>query len=426
MSVITPTVAQRHSAAWVAALFLITVLLQRFAVPGFPTIALLIPAVACWTAAALARGVLVVEPTRFVGWLAAAATTATLMLVQEHLVDGAEINPGAWVLMVVIWLPFVFRLRECDSLAYVTALHYIATIATALAAASIAMIAIQLLGVPYHDWFAELVPPQLQIADFNTSYPIEFRSPIYKSNAFIGLEPSMVSAMLGVGLLAAALTRAQMWKIVTLVAGLVATVAGSGMIIALVGIAIMLFARASRQLVARYIPLLVVVLLVGSLTTFGRLAIQRVDEFQSSNSSTSLRLFEPIRALYPNWSTELTGVLFGYGPGSSQRVVNATSIEGALVTTPLKIFFEYGIAGGLVLAGFVLICYWGGPSRALAVSLLVSTWLLQAGLGSVIIVLPVLLTVTLWSPRLGAPIESSGFDLDDQPQSQLTEGGVKA
>jgi hypothetical protein len=205
---------------------------------------------------------------------------------------------------------------------------------------------------------------------------------------------------------------------VVLVAGLVATVAGSGMIIVLIGIGVMLFAGPSRRLVVRYIPILVAVLLVGSFTTFGRVAFQRIDEFQSSNSSTSLRVFEPVRTLFPDWTSQLVGVLFGYGPGASQRIVNATSIEGALVTTPVKIFFEYGIAGGIVLAGFVLICYWGGPSRAFAASLLLSTWLLQAGLGSVIIMLPVLITVTLWSPRADVPIESKRFvEGSDPPKS---------
>jgi len=310
------------------------------------------------------------------------------------------------LLMVFIWLPFVFRLRERSRQAYHAALRHITTIATCLAIASIAMIAIQLVGVSYHDWFAELVPRSLQITDFNNSYPIQFRSQIYKSNAFIGLEPSMVSSQLGVGILAAALTRARMWKVVALVAGLVATVAGSGMIIALIGIVVLLLAGPSWRLVARYIPILVTVLALGSLTTFGKLAFERIDEFQSSNSSTSLRVFEPVRTLFPDWASHFAGVLFGYGPGSSQRIVNVQSVEGALVTTPVKIFFEYGIAGGMVLAGFILICYWGGPSRAFAVSLLLSTWLLQAGLGSVIIMLPVLVTVTLWSPRTGAPVES--------------------
>ena len=78
---------------------------------------------------------------------------------------------------------------------------------------------------------------------------------------------------------------------------------------------------------------------------------------------------------------------------------------GLLVPSPAKVFFEYGLVAGVVLAAFLLGCYWGGPSRAMGLSLLVSLWLLQPGVTTMVIVAPLLAMVTLWSPRPGLPIE---------------------
>ncbi|MDX1887047.1 hypothetical protein [Mycolicibacterium sp. 120270] len=402
----TPTVAERQAAMWIAGLFLTAVLVQRFSVPGLTTVALLVPLTLLWTAAAWVKGVVVVDRSRLLGWLMVAVCTGGLLLVQLRVVEAAEISVRGWAILLVIWLAFVVRSAERSIAAYTTALHYITNIATGLAVASIAMILIQVAGVPFQDWFGQVVPEFMQLAGFNTTYPIEFGSPIFKSNAFIGLEPSMISAQLGVGVLAALLSGARVWKLVVMVAGLVATVAGSGMIIVILGVLVMLVARGSRRAVAWYIAAFAVVLGAAWFTKLGRLVFDRVGEFQSDSSSTSLRVFQPYRVLYPRWTQDLAGAILGYGPGSSHRFAEEANVADMLVTTPVKIFFEYGLLGGLILGAFVFYCYWGGPSRAFAVSLFVSTWLLQAGLASLIITLPALVTITLWSPRLGAPMES--------------------
>ncbi|MGV0835527.1 hypothetical protein [Mycolicibacterium thermoresistibile] len=400
-----PTAAERQAAVWVAGLFLLAVVLQRFAVPGLPTIALLIPATFAWVATAWARGIVVIDIARLIGWLTMAALTGCLVLVQFRAVEPALISVQGWALMLVIWLLFVIRLRERSTVAYLAALRHISSIATGLAIASAAMIGVQVAGVPIEDWFAQIVPPALQLDGFNYTYPLEHGSPIYKSNAFIGLEPSMVSAQLGVGVLAAVLSRAPLWQLVVMITGMLATVAGSGMIIVLIAVVVMTVIRGSRRVMAGPLVVLALLGLVGSFTTFGQLVLKRVSEFQSDQSSTSLRVFEPYRVLIPRWMTDAPGALFGYGPGSSNRIALDVSHPDIMVPTPMKILFEYGLIGGLVVTGFILLCFWGGPSRAFAVSLFLSTWLLQSGLASLIITLPALVTVTMWSPRTGPPLE---------------------
>lgn len=401
----TASESERRAATWVAVLFGLSILLQRFAVPGLPMIALLVPVVLAWTAAALVRGVATVEPTRLAMWLGTAGATGMLMLMQARFVPGAQISLNSWALVLIVWLPFTVRIVAAGAPAYLLVLRYITTISTALGGLSLLMIGSQLAGLPYTDFFAEWVPKSLQLEGFILSYPIEYGSPIFKSNAWIGLEPSIVSALLGIGVLAAILVRAPVWQIVVMIFGMIATVAGSGIIIVLIGLPVLMFHR-SRRLLPPYLAIGAIAVAAASFTGFGKLIIERSGEFGSGGSSASLRGLEPYLYLFPTWTEHLSGVLLGYGPGSSQRLANNSSILGLLIPTPAKIYFEYGLVGGFVLAGFLLVCYWGGPSRTFAVALLVSIWMLQSGLATPIIVIPVLVTVTLWSPRVGPPIES--------------------
>jgi len=385
-------------------LFLLVVLLQRFALPGVPNLALLVPAVAVWAALALARRIAVVDRTRLLWWFAAATTTCFVMLIQDFAVAGAEISVTAWGLVMAVWLPFVLRLVENGPAAYLQSLRYVSLIATILAVLTIAMVGTQLMGIAYRDWFAAVVPADLQLGGFVLTYPLTYGSNILKGSAWIGLEPSMVSAQLGIGLLAALFVRARWWTVVVLILGLVATASGSGIVIVIVGVLVMLLHRC-RQLLTKYALLGGVTVVLATLTPFGSLLLDRSSEFSSSGSSASLRAFEPYTVLFPRWTEQLSGVLWGYGPGSSQRIVTDTNVLGLLVPSPAKVFFEYGLVAGVVLAAFLLGCYWGGPSRAMGLSLLVSLWLLQPGVTTMVIVAPLLAMVTLWSPRPGLPIE---------------------
>lgn len=396
---------ERRSARWVGALFLLIVLLQRFSVPGMPEVALLIPAVIIWTIAAIARGVATLDQSRLTWWLAAAFLGSALMLIQNRWVPGAEISITAWGLIFAVWAPFTVRLVHRGAPAYMAMLRNITIISATLAAGAVAMVGSQLLGFPYRDWFAERVPEALQLGGFVLSYPIVYGSDLYKANAWIGLEPSMVSVQIGLGLLAAIFVRAHIGVVVLLLLGLISTVSGSGIVMVGVGLVVMVLHRC-RVLLLRYAPLALATVVASTFTPFGQLLLDRSTEFQSDGSSASLRALEPYSVLYPRWIENFSGVILGYGPGSSQRVVNETNILGLLVPTPAKIFFEYGLIAGLVLATFMLMCYWGSPSRTFGLALLASLLVLQPGTTTIVIVAPLLVLVTLWSPRTGKPIEN--------------------
>lgn len=399
-----PNATERRSARWVAALLVLVILTQRLGIPGVPFIGMTTALILGWVAVAAVRHVIVLDRLRFSWWLAMGGATGLAMLLQQSWLSAAEISVNAWLLVLAVWLPFAFRLSDTGRPGFVLLLKYLTRITVTLSVGTLAMVGTQLLGVPYTDVMARFVPPTFLLEGFNTLIPIFYGSPIYKGTAWIGLEPSITSAFLGLGLLAALLSRASAAAIVVLIVGLVATVSGSGVVLVIGGVVILLLSR-SRTVLAPYWFLGIVTVIATSLTTFGEVLLSRSTEVQSDNSSAALRSTLPYEVITPRWVSDPLAVVLGWGPGSSQRVVNDSGIIGLLVPTPVKIFFEYGLVAGLVLAGMFLLAFWGGPSRTLSIPLAVTLLFLQPGLTTAIITVPVLALVTLWSPRWGPQME---------------------
>jgi hypothetical protein len=394
---------QRRTVKWATVLFVLVILVQRFSVPGMP-VPMLLPVVLGWVFLALRGGVLEVDRRRFLFWCLAVCATGGVMLVQTAVGTAPMISLTSWALVLVVWLPALTRFTDRRTETYRQVLVAVAWTCTALAAVCIVQMAIQLAGFHYSDILKPYLPATFLEQGFNITSPVEFGSTIYRANAWIGLEASVVSYQIGIGLLAAVLTRRSIWMIGVLVTGLFATVAGSGFLLALVGVLTLLVTPARRILLK---PIAPIVVLGGALafTPYGQGLITRTGEAsQDEGSSASLRAIQPYSELWPTWSTDLWTALVGGGPGSSQRLVDLSPLRG-LVPLPAKIFFDYGLVAGIVLALFLLYCYVDGPSQTFAFTMFVSMWTVQPGSNIPVFVIPLVLLVTLWAPRAGPRLE---------------------
>lgn len=392
-------------ARFVGGLFLAMVLLQRFATPGQPEVSILVLLVPLWGLWGILRGVVEVDRSRMLLWMAATGSSAILISLQQYLVQFPLVSVTGWGLLFAVWLPAVLRVKDRSREAFLLALDYIARIAVALATGCLVFIGTQLAGIPYTDYMAQVFPRNLLLQDFVISYPIVYESNLYRANAWIGLEPSFVSMQLGIGLIAAFLSGTRLRSLMVIVLGLVAATAGSGLAIVAVAFIVMLGYPVRNNLV-RYLPLAVAGTVALVVTPFGQSILSRLTEAGDSQSSTSLRGILPYSYVWPRWVYDPMAVLLGRGPGSSQKIVGESGIMGLLTPTPVKIFVEYGIIVGLVIAAFILFAYVGGPSRSLSVTLLVSLWMLQPGTTTMIAVLPLYLTTTWWAPRVDPVLES--------------------
>ena len=381
-------------AIWVVVLFGLTFILQRISLPGI-SIPVTVPIAGLWVGLAYLRGLVTIDPRRFLTWTLAAAISGAMVLPQLILVASPYVSFNSWALWIVIWMPLVVRLRDRSRLAYLRTLRALAHIGLGLAVLSIAFITSQMLGVPYDDWLADVVPDNLLVQDYAISYPITYGSEIYKSNGWIALEPSFLSFMIGVCLVSALVTRMSVVKVLILVAGLLSTVAGSGMAVVAVYLVCLLVAGRIGSLRRYALPALVV---IGSFTTtiFGQAVSDRVLEFGDSRSSTSLRAIEPYIQLWPHWVSDPVSILIGQGPGSSAEIVNGLAISGLLVPNTAKVLIDYGLVGGTGLIILMILTYVRSPEPMFALSMAASMFLLQTA--SQPLVICSIMLFAFWSP----------------------------
>ena len=215
----------RDPVPWVVGLFAANFLLQRISVPNL-SIPIIVPLMVAWLAAALLAGVVSINSRRLVLWLLAAAVSGLLVSVQVMVVKSPFVSVNSWALWMTIWLPIVVHIRERGTHNYRRTVRGVGNIGLGIAALSLAFTGLQYVGVSYRDWVAEFVPPSLLVSGYVVSYPVTYGSEIYKSNAWVGLEPSFVSFMLGVCVVAAIVGRLHWAKVSFLLLAMLATTAG--------------------------------------------------------------------------------------------------------------------------------------------------------------------------------------------------------
>lgn len=391
----------RDPVVWGGALFLVTFLFQRIAVPGLP-IPITVPLALGWLGLALLLGVVELSLVRLILWLGAAGLSGSLVVVQMMTLTNPFVSVNSWALWIVMWVPLVVQFRQRDHATYLRFARTIASIGLGLAGLSLLFIGTQAVGIRYYDWLSTIVPQNLLVQDFAISYPIVYGSPLYKSNGWIALEPSFMSFFLGVALICALLARMRVLVVLILAAGLFSTVAGSG--IALVGVFVIVLTLQGRLGdLRRYLVPGSVIALVFAFSVLGEAVLSRVTEVNQQNSSTALRSTEPYVQLFPYWISNPLGIFIGQGPGSSANVVANLGINGLLVPSVAKLLFDYGLFAGLLLIALMASTYFRGPSFAFAVALAASMFLLQGA--SQPLAICSILAISLWAPnRPSAPV----------------------
>jgi hypothetical protein len=291
-----------------------------------------------------------------------------------------------------------------------------------LAVACILQMGLQLVGGPYLDPITDLVPSNLRVSGYNTTYPLSYGSPIFKSNGMVCLEASFASQFLGLGLVLRLARGRGGWPVPVLVLGLLCTTAGTGIVMVLVGLVVLALGR--RPAVLRILagPGLVA-LFVAVATPIVATVSARVTEGESKDSSASLRFIQPFTVLGRVWTRSVDTMVLGSGPGSSSRVVRATVGNAALqIPVPLKLLVDYG---GLATIAFLIGIGWCLLTRsrwpAVTASLIVAWLLLSSALQQPATDIPLwVLCGLVWSPT-PAP-EPAHPDVSSLPVSSLTLG----
>ncbi len=366
-------------------MLVLTVLLQRFALPvGTEGISVTLAIAYAGLLVLLASGVLVHDVTRILAFTVALAACGVATWLAS--LSSLELSLGSYLLLGVLYLPWVFRLADpvTAGRGFQRVSRVFVSVMVLAAVVAIAQLLGQLLGVwSYRDPIEDLVPPQFLVSNYNTSIPLQYASPIYKSQAFVFLEPSFLCQFLALALLIGLVRREAWWKLLILGVAMFCTYSGTGIV--LLGAGLVLIALRMPGRLQRWFSVLAVLVVVGLLTSpYAAPLLQRSSEASASTSSLSLRFVQPYEQVAQGLAADPLRLLTGGGPGSAERVLeNARQGSGLAVTYTIapKLIFEYGVVGGgLFLIFLALALFRGPPTRVLPGALAVMLGLLSGSL----------------------------------------------
>jgi hypothetical protein len=348
----------------VASMLVVAVYGQRFTLPagGIP---LAVPLVGTYVAVFLLRVRGGIRYNRVRTELYVMAAGAVVVASWFSAQQGHGLSVNSLFLLLVIYLPWVF----CVATAYTDLWPRIARLFVRLMVVAGAVGVVQMLAQvaglwAYEDYLKTFVPPDFLAQGYNTSFPIAYNSPIVKANAFVFLEPSFLCQYLALALVVGVIVRARSWQLLVLALGMVSTLSGTGILLLVVGMALVVV-RAPRLIRPPYLLAGLLGLVIVFQTPAADMLLSRSDEASQSGSSGSLRFVQPYTEAFAGLQAEPVRYLVGAGPGTSDRLLESDAGgkvgEAVVYTIAPKLAFEYGLIAAVVFMAFMLVSILRGP-----------------------------------------------------------------
>jgi hypothetical protein len=191
-----------------------------------------------------------------------------------------------------------------------------------------------------------LLPERILLSNYNTTYPV-LRGvlDLLKPNGMFMLEPSMISQILGLGLLGELAFLRRSGRVVLLVAALVSTFSGTGLMIVLGSLLFL----SSRRAIAAVLAMAALAGAIIAATGFGEAFASRMSELSEPGTSGHERFVAPFAAMAVPWGESPRIALFGHGAGQVTNIDNGLDANYSAIP---KVALEYGFVG---LAAFVLL-----------------------------------------------------------------------
>ncbi len=378
------TAPSRGVLGLVSGTVVLLVLTQRLGIPfGASVISIALPLAYLVAGILLARRLMVVSQLRAELFTVAVSACLLTTAAASWLGATGELSMSSLFFLIVIYLPWVLRMRDPYGAAVVArAGRTFVTTMTVLAVVGTAQLVVQWVGVwQWQDYLSVAIPAQYLIPDFNYNNELAYGVGVYKATAFVFLEPSFLSQFCALAILMGILLGVRAWQVLVLGCGLAAAVSGTGLILLGVGIALVLL-RMPRRLRPSYAATGGVVAAVLLFSPVAEFLLRRQGEFGQGGSSANSRFVAPYVEAWQGLQDEPTRFLVGAGPGSVDRLINGISVGADILYGVLtKLAFEYGIvAGGLFVLFMVLALLDRAPWRVVPGSLLVMIFVLSGAL----------------------------------------------
>jgi hypothetical protein len=374
--------------------------LAKFSVPGLgiPSIGMLFPVVILTVGLGLATGRLQPVPMRLALFL---LMLSVLALIQVW--RGETFSLPSLAMMAALGFAYVPSAKP-GTVTQEDALKFFCNLTALIAAAGVVQFALQFVGGKALAFPIEtFVPEALRTHGYNNISPLYYGAKIFKSTGFVMLEPSVFCQLCALGLTAELVYRNRAMRMVAYAAGIVVSYSGTGLLILAVTLPLLVVLYQRWDLLLRGLVLLIILaLLVEPLNL--NVTLNRTAEFNSSGGSSAFIRFVGWMNLFADkiWSDPMRA-LFGYGAGtffSAAESYNAGEMAHA------KIFFEFGVVGGLLYFVFLFYCFLSSRAPlALRVGVLVAYFLNGAyspsvtGIATSLLLWPALPVLTQTRPR---------------------------
>lgn len=330
--------------------------LQRFALPLGSPVPVALPVVALVLGYLAYHGLVREDGASVRTYVVAMGALAVFALVD--IVWRGTGSMTSLLLLVVTWAAFCFRVDDRRLHLFPRVQDRFEKFMLVFACLGILQMLAQFAGVwSYVDLIRQFAPANLVFAGYNTSYPIEYGSPVIKANAFVFVEPSVFSQFLAVALLSVLSRGRQFWRAAVFAVALVCTVTGTGFMVLGFGLLVLAVRRGGLWALRAGIVLLVGVVL-ALLSPVGEILLSRTGEASETNSSGSLRFVQPYTYLFDRWSSDPWSILTGLGPGMADQISDQTFAATGLPISfagGVKLVLEYGVPAAVLVAVFLYV-----------------------------------------------------------------------
>lgn len=271
-----------------------------------------------------------------------------------------EVRLASLFLLVIFYIPFIFISDKKGMFAYIIAIFQGSMIIVAIG--GIIQFLLQVVGMSFFDPIQDHIPEAYRLIGYANQLPIYSGSPIMKSNGFVMLEPSFYSKFIATAIVIEFITKRRIFVLILFCSALLFCFSGTGLIILAIAAIPMLMKLKPAKIV-----FLILLLMVPTFTFFekgyGDIFIERLEEFNNPNMSGYIRFIAPWLAFNEFLTLEDTGtVLFGNGAGTLTEYrgreftfnENSGLYKTAHAFSSIKLYVEYGIAGGFLFSIFLI------------------------------------------------------------------------
>lgn len=311
-------------------------------------------------AAALFSGRLALNAARLVVFFALLSLAGLSWVVNETWGAHGSSSPTSFVLLVLMYLPFIFMVRPAVVSAAAGGagavtdidsewiLRVFAGVGLFCAIAGIAQFLVQfVIKAPWLFDFTPNLPPVLRSSGgYNTVIPAG--DGLFKSNGFFFKEPSLFSLVMAFALLVEIGHFRRWLRMGVLLAALLLTYSGSGLLVLAAGLLFPLRVRTFMRLGAVALVGGLLALALWDVLNLG-FTLGRLEEFGRPRSSAHMRYVAPIQLIMDSITREPWTVWMGHGPGTIYRTGTTWGwFYEYHDPTLAKLLFEYGLLGLLL------------------------------------------------------------------------------